>query len=112
MISFLENQQLDSLAAILHQDLLYIHSNGWQESKDEVIANQVSGKLRYNNIDIKKSKVRVIDHTAVVTVQGTFNVTMSEKPLEINLFYTEVYVIIDEKILLLSRHACKIVDFD
>jgi uncharacterized protein (AIM24 family) len=48
-----------------------------------------------------------MDKTAVVTGKGTFYVTMEGKPYEFNLFYTEVYVISDSGIKLISRHACK-----
>lgn len=104
---WLSDKQVDSLSTLLHDNVYYIHSNGWKETKDEVIQNITSGKLIYNGIKIHESDVRIIEETAVVTGKGTFYVSMENKPLEINLYYTEVYIFTDTGIKLLSRHACK-----
>ncbi|MFZ1526372.1 MAG: nuclear transport factor 2 family protein, partial [Saprospiraceae bacterium] len=85
-----------------------IHSNGWKESKAEVIANILSGKLTYNDVKVHESAVRIVDNTAVVTGKGTFYVSLEGKPSEFHLFYTEVYVMTESGIRLISRHACKI----
>jgi Domain of unknown function (DUF4440) len=105
--TWLADKQFDSLSTLLHDDVFYIHSNGWQESKSEVIENIKSGKLNYSDVKVHESHVRVMDKTAVVTGKGTFSVIMEGKPYEFNLFYTEVYVISDSGIKLISRHACK-----
>ena len=101
------NQQLDSLQNLFHDELHYIHSNGWRESKAEIFEDMASGKLRYDDIIVHSSEVRLIDNTAVVTGKGTFCVQMAGKPLEFKLYYTEVYVITNQGIKLISRHACK-----
>ena len=100
-------QQFDSLNTLLHEDVHYIHSNGWKESKAEVIANIKSGKLTYTDVKVHESKTRVVDNTGVVTGKGTFYVSMDGKPYAFDLYYTEVYVMTDEGIQLISRHACK-----
>ena len=105
---WMEQMQTDSLAMLLDDDVYYIHSNGWKESKDEVIHNLNSGKLRYISVEVQEADVRVNASTAVVTGKGIFNVSMEGKPLEIKLYYTEVYSVLPEGIRLLSRHACKI----
>jgi hypothetical protein len=104
---WMADKQIDSLFSLLHDDVHYIHSNGWLESKSEVIENIKSGKLNYSDVKVHESHVRLMDKTAVVTGKGTFYVTMEGKPYEFNLFYTEVYVISDSGIKLISRHACK-----
>jgi len=101
------NQQLDSLQNLFHDELHYIHSNGWKESKAEIFEDMASGKLRYDDIIVHSSDVRLIDSTAVVTGKGTFCVQMAGKPLEFKLYYTEVYVITNQGVKLISRHACK-----
>ncbi len=104
---WLVEKKLDSLTTLLHNDVFYIHSNGWQESKTEVMANIQSGKLTYNDVKVHESKVRILEKTAVVTGKGTFYVSLEGKSSEFNLFYTEVYVMTDAGIKLISRHACK-----
>ncbi|MBK9736624.1 MAG: nuclear transport factor 2 family protein [Saprospiraceae bacterium] len=107
-IRFLENNNTDSLALLLHDDLYYIHSNGWKESKKELVDNVHSGKIKYESIQVKEYQIRIVDKTAIVTGKGTFIVSMEGNSMTINLYYTEVYVITEQGIFLLSRHACKI----
>jgi len=104
---WITEKNLDSLTTLLHDDVHYIHSNGWKETKTEMIHNIASGKLKYSDIVVHDSEVRVIENTAIVTGKGTFFVSMDDKPIEINLYYTEVYSIMPEGIKLVSRHACK-----
>jgi glycerophosphoryl diester phosphodiesterase len=101
------NAQIDSLDNILHKDVYYIHSNGWKETKSELIQNLKSEKLKYVQIKIHQSEVRTDENAAIVTGKGTFNVSLDGKDIELNLYYTEVYIIGKEGIKLISRHACK-----
>jgi hypothetical protein len=102
---WMELQQLDSLSAFLHPDLKYIHSNGWIESKDDVLKDLQSGKLVYLKVQVQEAQVRQIAQTAIVTGKGNFKVVMDGKSLDINLLYTEVYVKQKKQWLLISRHA-------
>lgn len=97
--------KLDSLEAILDERLMFVHSNGWSETKQEMIHDIKSGKLRYTNIQISESSVRVYEQTAIVNGKGKFSVMLDGNPLEINLSYTEVYVLKNAKWLLASRHS-------
>lgn len=95
----------DSLEAMLDDRLLFVHSNGWTENKQEIIHDIQSGKLRYVSIQITDASVRIYPATAIVNGKGKFNVLLDEKPLEINLSYTEVYIQKDGSWLLASRHS-------
>ena len=95
----------DSLQAALDDRLMFIHSNGWTENKQEFIQDIKSGKLRYTNIQVLEATVRVYPTTAIVTGKGKFQVTLEGKDLELTLSYTEVYIQKDGKWLLASRHA-------
>jgi hypothetical protein len=95
----------DSLESVLDDRLLFIHSNGWAENKQELIEDIKSGKLRYVNINITESTARLYTNTAIVTGKGKFTVLLDGNNLEINLSYTEVYIADKGKWLLASRHA-------
>ncbi|MBI3219777.1 MAG: nuclear transport factor 2 family protein [Bacteroidetes bacterium] len=99
------HKKVDSLAMVLDNDLQYVHSNGWKETKKEVIDDLLSGKLNYVAVDIHTAQVRLYDQTAIVNGTGKFQVTMNGNPLTIELGYTEVYVMRQSKWLLASRHA-------
>lgn len=106
--SWLVNKQYDSLKAVLDEQLIYIHSNGWTESKSDIIADLKSGKLNYLGVKVSEAKARFFKGTAIVTGKGTFNVVMEGKPIELQLAYTEVYVEKKKSWKLVSRHANKI----
>ncbi len=95
----------DSLEAVLDDRLMFVHSNGWAETKQEFIQDIKSGKLLYANIQISESSARVYPATAIVTGKGKFTVLLDGNPLELNLFYTEVYILKNKNWLLASRHA-------
>ena len=95
----------DSLQAALDDRLMFVHSNGWVENKQEFIQDIKSGKLRYTNIQILEASARIYPSTAIVTGKGKFTVTLEGNNLELTLSYTEVYVQKDGKWLLASRHA-------
>ena len=100
-------KQVDSLDKYLHEDVLYIHSNGWIENKKEILENIRSGKLTYREVDIKESTCRVDGQTAVITGKALFHVSLDGKDIEIPLLYTEVYTLSGERIRFFSRHACR-----
>lgn len=100
--------QLDSLGALLDDGVRYIHSNGWIESKQEVLENLRSKKLSYNSVTIEEAQARAYGKTVTVVGKGKFSVAMDGKPIELSLLYTEVYVRHRKHWKLVSRHACKI----
>lgn len=95
----------DSLESALDDRLVFIHSNGWPETKGEFIDDIKSGKLRYSAIEVIESSVRVYPTSAIVIGRGKFTVTLDGKDLALELKYTEVYIARNEKWLLASRHA-------
>jgi hypothetical protein len=95
----------DSLQAALDERLMFVHSNGWVENKQEFIQDIKSGKLRYTNIQVLEASARLYPSTAIVTGKGKFQVTLDGNNLELTLSYTEVYIQKDGKWLLASRHA-------
>lgn len=97
--------KFDSLQAVLDDRLMFVHSNGWTENKHEFIEDIKSGKLKYVNIQVMESSARIYPGTAIVTGKGKFTVLLDGSPLELNLFYTEVYILKNEQWLLASRHS-------
>lgn len=95
----------DSLESVLDDRLMFVHSNGWTETKAELIQDLKSNKLRYVNIEVAESTPRVYSNTAIVTGKGKFMVVLEGNDLAINLYYTEVYILKNGNWLLASRHA-------
>jgi hypothetical protein len=105
---WLISKQYDSLLTLFHEDIEYIHSNGWVESKADIIADLKSGKLNYKRVDVNEVKVRLSKNIAILTGKGVFFVTMDNKDLEIKLLYSEVYIKEKGKWLLTHRHSNKL----
>lgn len=105
---WLISKQYDSLLTLFHEDIEYIHSNGWVESKADIIADLKSGKLNYKRVVVSEAKVRLSKNIAILTGKGVFFVTMDNKDLEIKLLYSEVYIKEKGKWLLSHRHANKL----
>ena len=102
------SKQFDSLSLILDADLKYIHSNGWVESKEDLLANLKSDKLVYKQVLVSETKVTLTNHVAIVSGKGLFSVVLENQTLEIPLMYSEIYVKKRGKWLLLHRHANKL----
>lgn len=106
---WMTEKKLDSLQTILDERLVYIHSNGWTETAKEVIDDIRSGKLTITNVKVNEASVRIFkNNTGVITGKGLFNVIINDKQVELNLYYTEVYVKKKSSWVLISRHACKL----
>ena len=102
------SKQFDSLSLILDADLKYIHSNGWVESKEDILANLKSDKLVYEKVTVSETKVTLTNHVAIVSGKGLFSVILENQKIEIPLMYSEIYVKKRGKWLLLHRHANKL----
>lgn len=102
---WLIQKQRDSLDLLLDNRLMYIHSNGWTQSKVEVFDDMQSGKLVYKHVDIDATQVRLYGNTAIVTGTGRFQGSREDKEFDLPLSYTEVYVKKGKRWLLVSRHS-------
>ncbi|MBX2895952.1 MAG: nuclear transport factor 2 family protein [Cyclobacteriaceae bacterium] len=107
--TWLIQKKLDSLNWLMHDQAHYIHSNGWVQTKKEVVDDLVSDKLNYTSIEVVESSVTVHQNTAVVSGKGYFRGLMPDKSeFNLSLFYTEVYVRVGKEWKLLNRLATKI----
>ncbi len=99
--------QMDSLQKYFHEDAIYVHSNGWIETKADVLENLQSGHLKYDSIQYINATCRKVAETAIVLGEAIFFVRLDDKPIEIPLLYTEVYIKTNGYWQFYSRHACR-----
>jgi hypothetical protein len=102
------SKNIDSLKSVLDDRLKYVHSNGWTQSKQEVLDDFISGKLDYQKIEITEASARVYDNTVIVIGKGKFSGQVSKNPFALDLLYTEVYIREIGRWLLASRHSSKL----
>ena len=58
---WLVQKKTDSLQTFLDERLTYIHSNGWVQTKKDLINDLLSGKLSYDKIEIEKDSGSLLD---------------------------------------------------
>jgi hypothetical protein len=104
---WLVEKKVDSLQFFLDERLTYIHSNGWVQTKKELIDDLLSGKLTYDKIEVEKDSIRIYPKSAVVTGRGKFTATMNGTTNVFELTYSETYVLQKREWKLASRHASR-----
>jgi hypothetical protein len=107
--TWLINKNYDSLNWLMDEQLSYIHSNGWIQTKKEVVDDLKSGKSDYGSVVVEESTVSVFDKCAVLRGKGIYKGLMPDKSeFNVHLLYTEVYVKIKKQWKLVLRQATKI----
>ena len=84
-------QDYSALDRLLANDLVYTHSTGKVETKQQFIERIQSGGLRYRSIDDPEPLLRVYGDTAVVTGRAKAGVTMDGLDRDLDAMYTAVY---------------------
>ncbi len=106
---WLIHKKYDSLNWILDDQVKYIHSNGWIQSKQEVIGDLKSGKLNYTSVTVEESTASYFDKSVVITGKGYFKGMITDTTeFNIHLLYTEVYIKHKKQWKLVSRQATKL----
>lgn len=80
------------LKSVLHKDLCFGHSNGWIQSKNDILNDFKSGKLVYNKFDNNSSAIVTISkkYATVKTnsnAEGTVNGTAFKLTLHVMQFW-------------------------
>lgn len=100
-------KNIDSLKMVLDDQTRYVHSNGWIQTKQEVLDDVVSGKLDYREVIVNEANVRLFPNVAILVGKGQFSGIVNKNPFTMSLLYTEIYVKKGAKWQLASRHANK-----
>lgn len=94
------NQQTDKA-------LSYGHSNGWVETKTELIKNLETGYLKYNSYKEDSIQISMNGNMASARFIADINVTMNQNPGNYNLKVLEVWVKKGNRWILFARQAVK-----
>ena len=90
----LKSNDASLLAKLLHEDLSLGHSNGWIESKEEVLEHLASGFLAYNEIaQIGAIEVSVVDNFARVRRKIKVNGIADKVKFEMELRALEIWIL-------------------
>jgi hypothetical protein len=94
------NQQTDKA-------LSYGHSNGWIETKTDMIKNLETGYILYHSIKEDSMQVTVNDNMAHARFVGDYKVTMNGNTNTFHLKVLEVWVKKGKRWLLFARQAVR-----
>lgn len=97
-----------SLNILLHDKLSYGHSNGWIESKQEVIDDLLNGKLSYDKIESKMLSAAQTGDITIVRAESKISYVLDGKAGELKLHVMQVWVRIGSQWQLIGRQSAKI----
>ena len=97
----------DSISTITHPQAIYVHSNCWVQSADEVINNPPEDSLSYLDIIVDDLSVDVINNTGIVHGFGQFVGLYKQDTFKLELCFVETYVYEHDTWKLIARQAAK-----
>ncbi len=96
------------LKEVLHKDLSYGHSNGWIETRSELIEHLFSGKLNYRKIESKVLSINEAGKVTIVRTESNIKYVLDGKEGELKLHVMQVWVLNKNGWQLLSRQSTKL----
>lgn len=105
---WLVDKDTAKLAMLLEDTMHYIHSNGWIESRNDVLQDLVKGVLKYESVVVEGDTVNWDGPKGVLTGSGIFKVVLDGKIIELKLWYTEVFLKQKDQWKLVHRSAKKL----
>lgn len=97
-----------TLRSVLHEDLTYGHSNGWTETKKEMIQNLVSGKMQYSLIVSQSPVWKQTGDVVTLKTQSEIAYVVNGKEGQLKLFVVQVWKKENETWKLLVRQSTKL----
>ena len=98
-------QQLD---ALLSDNVIYVHTNGKRESKQQFIDAITAGRRRYRQIEVQSQEVLPVGHeTCVVTGRALIEMEANNGALLFPIAYTAIQTQEDGKWRLIAWQATR-----
>jgi ketosteroid isomerase-like protein len=88
----LVTQNHDLVASLLHDDLMYTHSNALFESKSELVGNLRSGAFHYKSV--KRGEPKCAVHGGAVMMTNTAHIEAAYKgtPMTVRMRFSSVWI--------------------
>lgn len=96
------------LGTVLNARLSYGHSNGWIQSKKDVIDDLFNGKLTYGQINHKDEQINIEDNSASLRMTADLDVVFNDKPMQLKLSVLQMWVWKGKHWELMARQSVKI----
>lgn len=102
------NNDTSYLNVLLDKDIAYGHSNGWIETKRDVIDDLYNGKLIYKQINTTEKKIEFRGKVAIVRTKADVDVVVSNTPVHLKLGILQVWRLKHKRWVLIARQSVKI----
>lgn len=102
------NRDTTRLKILLRDDLHYYHSNGWMQSRRDIIDDLFNGKLTYDKVSQESRAIRLRGNIAQVKTVVDIEAVLNGKPIQLKLKVVQVWVWKNSRWELFSRHSEKI----
>lgn len=96
------------LNKILHEQLSYGHSNGWVETKKDVIANLLNGRLSYSKVESKELSSDQAGEITIVRAESKIKYVLDGKDGELKLHVMQVWMRVGYQWQLIGRQSAKL----
>ncbi len=98
-----------ALRKLLHPDLLYIHSNGLEESAEDLVSSVAAGKIVYASFEPQQPpRLYVFGRTALVDGLVRVRGKYQGEAFAVDLRYTSVYRKVEGSWLLIRWQSLKV----
>ena len=97
-----------SLQRMLDDNMTYCHSNGWIETKKEVVNDLFNGKLTYKQINATDKEIKVSRRVAAVRMKADVDVIVGGTPVHVKLNILQVWHWKHRHWVLVARQSVKI----
>ena len=97
-----------TLKQLLHKNLTYGHSNGWVETKDDVVKDLTSGKLVYYTIKSDSITWKADANWASMRSKTKVEVSVNNNRTELNLHVLQVWLKTNKGWQLIARQSTKL----
>jgi ketosteroid isomerase-like protein len=91
-IAAVRKNDIAGVSNFLADDLIYTHSTGIVETKQQYLAKLKTGDQKYASIDLINPKIRAYDDTAVINAQTRMTGASKGVPFDNMLFLMQVWV--------------------
>lgn len=105
-LSALVANDLEGLKAVLHPDLIYVHTNGSRDSRDSLLSSLRERRLIYRKCEHVDRIGVVAGATGVIQGSLGFEVLLDGNPRRLDIRYQSVWVIEGERRRMIGWLSC------
>lgn len=81
----------EQIRKLVRKSARYVHSNGWTETRSDLIRNLHNGTLTYTSIQPEERRVSAEGNVGIVRSKGVYEVVMGQKSASYHLKVLQIW---------------------